>query len=86
MKHFVDIGRWSAGYRSVLFVLLAGFVLMYPGGSFLQPVMGQDEPKADAAPAAAAEEPAAGAAAAAPAAESAAPALLPPKEFTAAPV
>lgn len=75
MKHFVDIGRWSAGYRSVLFVLLAGFVLMYPGGSFLQPVMGQDEPKADAAPAAAADEPAAGAAAAAPAAESAAPAV-----------
>ena len=77
MKHFVDIGRWSAGYRSVLFVLLAGFVLMYPGGSFLQPVMGQDEPKADAAaPAgAAAEEPAAAADAAAPAADAAAPAV-----------
>jgi biopolymer transport protein ExbB len=51
-------------------VVVAGLALMSPGGSFLRPVMGQDEPKADAAaPAgAAAEEPAAAADAAAPAA------------------
>ena len=63
MKHVVDIGRWSVGFRSVLFVVVAGLALMSPGGSFLRPVMGQDEPKADAAaPAgAAAEEPAAAA-------------------------
>lgn len=55
--------------------------MMYPGGSFLQPVMGQDEPKAEAAPAAAAEEAPAAADAAAPAAEAAAPVV--PKSFLA---
>jgi len=40
MKHVVDIGRWSVGFRSVLFVVVAGLALMSPGGCFVSSVLG----------------------------------------------
>lgn len=49
MKQVVEFGRWSAGYRAALFVLLAGIAVLWPGAGFVPAVLGQDEPKADAA-------------------------------------
>lgn len=83
MKQVVEFGRWSAGYRAALFVLLSGFAVLWPGAGLVPAVMGQDEPKADAA-AAPAEQPAeasADAAASAAAPETTAPAV--PKSFLA---
>jgi len=57
MKQVVEFGRWSAGYRAALFVLLAGIAVLWPGAGFVPAVLGQDEPKADAA-AAPADQPA----------------------------
>jgi len=77
MKQVVEFGRWSAGYRAALFVLLSGFAVLWPGAGLVPAVMGQDEPKADAA-AAPAEQPAeasADAAASAAAPETTAPAV-----------
>lgn len=83
MKQVVEFGRWSAGYRAALFVLLSGFAVLWPGAGLVPAVMGQDEPKADAA-AAPAEQPAeasADAAASAAAPETTAPAV--PRSFLA---
>ncbi|MFM7833449.1 MAG: hypothetical protein ACKPJD_16780, partial [Planctomycetaceae bacterium] len=68
MKQVVEFGRWSAGYRAALFVLLAGIAVLWPGAGFVPVVLGQDEPKADAAAAPADEAAEATADAAAPAA------------------
>ncbi|MFM7166432.1 MAG: MotA/TolQ/ExbB proton channel family protein [Planctomycetaceae bacterium] len=76
MKQVVEFGRWSAGYRAALFVLLAGIAVLWPGAGFVPAVLGQDEPKADAAAAPADEAAEATADAAAPAAaDGAAPAV-----------
>lgn len=76
MKQVVEFGRWSAGYRAALFVLLAGIAVLWPGAGFVPAVLGQDEPKADAAAAPADEAAEATADAAAPAAaDGAAPAM-----------
>jgi biopolymer transport protein ExbB len=76
MKQVVEFGRWSAGYRAALFVLLAGIAVLWPGAGFVPAVLGQDEPKADAAAAPADQAAEATADAAAPAAaDGAAPAV-----------
>ena len=76
MKQVVEFGRWSAGYRAALFVLLAGIAVLWPGAGFVPVVLGQDEPKADAAAAPADQAAEATADAAAPAAaDGAAPAV-----------